>query len=411
MLLLPVTALVALTTATTYHTRPAELTTSAIRRYIATYNETRGKIPAWARKYGVTCNFCHSPAVPRLNGTGIKFRWAGYRMPAEIGQKIDVGKVSEYMSFRGRVRYGYEKTQSQPVSESGFSFHDATLFYSGAFGTSYSAFFEVEREAEYDIGLTAHMSTVWGNATAWGGFRFGLMHWLLRDGVAGFDRPTGIRTPTPLASPLTATMPFKFSKDQLGLEAYYVVGQNRLSAELLNGVNRTGSGGGKDTDVDKDFVITDQLLFDDRGSGLTLMGYYGSINGLDTSMPNLTSHFWRTAISANKIFPNSFELLGGLAYGKDTDLPTSADTKGFGYWGQAQYMIPPHSVTLFGRWEFADPDTDVDDNANRRFVFGGVVPLNLPEYLRLALEYALDFPQGPGSKNTNGFMAEMMLNF
>ena len=38
-------------------------------------------LPAWARRYNVNCSHCHAPAVPRLNATGIRFRWAGYRMP------------------------------------------------------------------------------------------------------------------------------------------------------------------------------------------------------------------------------------------------------------------------------------------------------------------------------------------
>ena len=48
--------------------------------------------------------------------------------------------------------------------------------------------------------------------------------------------------------------------------------------------------------------------------------------------------------------------------------------------------------------------------ANRRFVLGGVMPINLPQYLRWAIEYHLDSPQG-GAAKTNNFATELRLTF
>jgi hypothetical protein len=268
--------------------------------------------------------------------------------------------------------------------------------------------------AERGAGLVAQMSSAWGSERAWGGLRAGLMHWLLRDGVAGFDRPVGIRTPMPLASPLTSTLPFRFSKDQIGVEAYYVTGNNRVSVEVLNGVNPSGGGGDGDTDTQKDFVVTNQLLIDGLGSGVTLVGYYGTIRGVDPATPDLNSNFWRVGASANKII-SGFEVLGGFVYGRDSDLPTATgplgETTGLGYWGQLQYMIPQNDLTLFGRWEYLDTDTDIGDNARQRLVLGSVLPVSVPEYLRLAVEYALDIPQLSGAPKTHGIIAEVMLNY
>ena len=90
------------------------------------------EIPAWARRYNVNCSFCHAPAAPRLNATGIRFRWAGYRMPEDIGTQVSVDDVKNYIALRGRVRYVYDKTNGQPTSTSGFQFSDATLFVAGS---------------------------------------------------------------------------------------------------------------------------------------------------------------------------------------------------------------------------------------------------------------------------------------
>ncbi|MBI2072740.1 MAG: hypothetical protein HYT81_06865, partial [Gemmatimonadetes bacterium] len=103
-----------------------------VRNYVAehaAHGERAGPpIPAWARKYQLDCSACHSPAAPRLNGMGIQFRWAGYRMPDEIGQKVDVTDVGHYVSIRGRMRYDYDKTEGVPAT-SQFTWNDVTLFY------------------------------------------------------------------------------------------------------------------------------------------------------------------------------------------------------------------------------------------------------------------------------------------
>jgi hypothetical protein len=404
-----------------------------VRAYIAEYGTrslagARDWIPAWARRYNVNCSFCHAPAVPRLNATGIRFRWAGYRMPEDLGDAVEVEKIQNYISLRGRMRYDYAKTESEPTSNSSFAFNDASLFYSGPFGRNYGAVFELERAAENSLELVAHVMSAWGSEKSYGGVRLGQMHWLLREGVAGFDRPTGIRTPLPVNGPLTSAIPFAFSNDQLGVEAYYVRGSNRISAELLNGINAVGKGDESDPDNKKDVVVTDQFLFDSAGSGVTAVGYYGTLLGADAAAPGATSHFWRLGISANKFLGN-FEVLGSVLYGKDTDLPvvaggafTSPEVKGMGYWVYGGYTFQKSAAegekgdvealaTLFGRFEYTDPNTDLSANASRRFVLGGVVPINIPQYLRLALEYSRDFPQGAGALKTNAVTAELMLNF
>ncbi len=399
----------------------ADGTPAWLRAYMAEYSaknpeKAHAMIPAWARRYNKNCNACHSPAVPRLNAYGVRFKWAGYRPPDELGQQVDVEKVQNYLSVRLRTRYAYNKTENQPASNSQFSTEDYTIFYGGPFGKNYGAFFELER-AGAELELVANVGSAWGKEKSFGGFRIGQFHWLQREGLAGFDRPTGISTASPLGGKITGSVPFSFNNDQIGAEAYYVAGNNRASVEILNGIDRRGIGDEADTDLKKDFVFIDQYLIDDAGSGITAMGYYGSIVGLvDTVAPSLTSHFWRVGLTANK-FVDRFEVMGMVLYGKDLDLPTGArafatpENKGMGYWLYGGYMFPKNSFTLFGRYEYLDPNTDVANNANRRLVVGGVLPVGLPEYLRLALEGTLDTPQASGAPKKYGVTAQLMLNF
>lgn len=388
-----------------------------VRAYMAEYSprnleKTHAMIPAWARRYSKNCNACHYPAPPRLNAEGQRFKWAGYRYPDALGEKVEVERIQNYVSLRGRMRYNYAKTENQPASTSEFAFNDVTFFYAGPFEKSYGALFELEREPEGSIEIVAQMASAWGKENSYGGFRIGQMHWLQRVGLAGFDRPTGVRTPTPVGGRLTKAIPFSFATDQLAVEAYYVAGgKNRTSVQLLNGVNTEGRGDEGDVDKKKDFVAINQYLIDEAGSGVTAVGYYGSLDTAGT-----TAHFWRVGLTANKIYKD-FELLGAVMYGKDFDLPVTLgfpgnETKGLGWWVSGQYLFSQAaSLTVFGRYERVDSNTDLDNDADGRWVVGGVLPVGLPEYLRLALEGAVDVPQLSGAPRKYGLTAEVMLNF
>jgi hypothetical protein len=51
-----------------------------------------------------------------------------------------------------------------------------------------------------------------------------------------------------------------------------------------------------------------------------------------------------------------------------------------------------------------------DDDANRRFAVGSVLPINVPQYLPWASEFRHDSPQG-GLPRTNNLAIEIWLNF
>jgi len=377
---------------------------------------TASAIPAWARKYNMNCSGCHAPAAPRLNAKGLMFRWAGYRMPEEIGEKQEVKNISETMAARLRVRYAFSETEKSSPSRSEFVFNDATLFASGSLGKNYGAFIELET-AGGEVEVVNHFTGVFGKEDNYKGFRVGLMHWLLRGSAAGFDRPTGIATPTPLSGKLTkGALPFTFSTDQLGLEGFWVSGKNRFSAEVLNGINAAGSGGGGG-DLAKDFVLIDQYLLDDNGSGITAVAYFGQLVGADPKAASVKSKFTRFAISANKIYKQT-EVMAGYVSGQDSDLPvvtggafTASSVKGTGFWVYGGYTAKDPNLTLFSRYEFVNPNRDVAKAGTSRFVLGTVLPFSLPEYLRFAAEYTLDIPQATGSFKKHGFTAELMINF
>ena len=370
-------------------------------------------IPAWARKYNVNCSNCHGPAVPRLNAKGFAFKWAGYRMPEEIGESQEVKQISEYVAARFNMQYVWHKTESKSADVNAFVLDNATIFAGGPIGKWFGAFLEFSHSAD-GVELVNNVYGVWGKPTSFGGARVGQMHWLLEGAVAGFDRPTGISAPAPIDEPLTeGGVPFSFGVHQLGIEAFYVGGKNRLSFELLNGINSDGMGDGVGSPDHKDFAAIDQFIYDENGSGITAVAYRGSVDGLDPTRA-IVSHFNRYAISANKII-DRLEFTSGYVYGKDTDLPLGSNfsarsVNGWGAWGYAGYTFP-NTLTAFGRFDYVNSNSDVANTGNTRFVLGSVLPVNLPEYLRMAAEYTLDNPHASGGLKRHGLTLEAMLNF
>ncbi len=372
-------------------------------------------IPAWARKYNMNCSGCHYPAPPRLNAQGLRFRWAGYRMPDEMGEPVNVSQLANYISANGRVAWTYEKTAGAPTTGNGVALDGVALWYAGALGRSYSAFVEWEREAADNLGVIVQVGGVWGHEQSYGGFRVGQMHALFEAGIAGFDRTVGLSDPLPVG-PVTAGVPFNFGEHQLGAEGFYVIGRDRLSVMVLNGVTAQGEMAESDR-TQKDFVLTNQLLLDRHGSGVYAAVYGGTVIGLDPAAAAAASHFVRVAVSASKVFGN-VEVLGGLVYGRDSDLPTGAGLpfptariNGTGYWVSGQYALGGNGGALFGRYEFVDPNRDVAADGVRRYVFGGVLPLTLPQYLRATAEVSRDQPQASGQPATTRAAAGFTLTF
>lgn len=368
-------------------------------------------IPAWARKYNANCSMCHSPAVPRLNARGIQFKWAGYRMPEEIGENAEVARLQDYFAARTRVQYAYEKPAGGPASRNAFSIDGLSVFAGGAVGRVFGGLLEIDRAADGEVEAVVAASAVWGSERRFGGIRAGQGHMLLLGGgVAGFDRSIGLSRPLPFGSANTA-LALNLGGDLAGAEAFYVVGANRLGVQLVNSIG----GGEGSASTSQDVVLSNQLMWDDAGAGIGAAVYLGRARGLSEDDPGARARYSRVALTANKYVGN-LEVLGGYIVSRDRDLPpvnnfARPDVQGRGYWVSGQYTLRPTPLTLFARWESSDPDRDTNADADRRWVAGGVLPLNLPEYLRVALEFRRDLPQGSLRTRRNALAAELQLTF
>ncbi len=377
-------------------------------------------LPAWARKYGVSCNVCHTPGAPRLNPLGHQFRKLGYRMPEEIGQEPKYKEIGEYISMRGRARYEFENLgQGKGGSTSQFKWNDATLFYGGSVTKNLSAFFEWEWDDTDNVGLLGQFSWLMGNADRNVNFRIGQFHTLTRVGWAGFDRPSGISTPDVLSTDITSGgVPFKFNQDQRGIEAAVSLNKNtRLITQVLNGLNVAGSGnsGSSEGNTNKDFLLAYEQNLTERGSGFTLTGYRGVWNSAAGNDDLNQYTFYRLGATGSLVFPSPLvkdvdgELQCGLLYAQDNSPKNAsgiADTVGIGYWVGLEQWLKKGS--LFARWDAVNSNLDSSaDLWSNKGTLG--FTYNVNDYLRWATESFLKVKE-TGSDSA-GVTTELMFNF
>jgi hypothetical protein len=90
-------------------------------------------IPAFARKYGVSCSACHTN-WPRLNRFGINFKDNGYRMNRERDNPVTQPGTYWPLAFRTTVGYQYVNQTLVPVNPTASNPNGLATTQTGTFG-------------------------------------------------------------------------------------------------------------------------------------------------------------------------------------------------------------------------------------------------------------------------------------
>ena len=198
-------------------------------------------MPNFSRKLGVGCETCHTPAIPKLNETGFKFRAAGFRMPSDIGKEETAKKpdIGDYFAARIQARYDTQST-NQPngapitncpanvcgprTTTNAFSFMEATLYpLTGSWGKYFGSLSElsVSPEDVFEI-ENAYVRYVRGSENAFFTVRAGVFHPF--EGFGASDRPLSNARTLFQTSPIAAggrAIPYVFQSwglDEAGVE-------------------------------------------------------------------------------------------------------------------------------------------------------------------------------------------------
>ncbi len=365
-------------------------------------------LPAFARKYNADCSLCHSPAVPRLNKTGQKFRWSGYRFADEVGESQDITNVGNFLAVRGRGGIRYQDKEGD-ISTNQFEWKDTTFFYAGALTKNLSAFTEMEIE-DGKVELLSQVRALFGKSNQFTTLRFGQFHSIQGVGIGGFDRPTGISRSEIFDSKALTTsgIPFRIGENQQGVEVAHVRNNTRFIVQVLNGIGIgvDGTGIEGEQDREKDFLLAYEHILDDLASGFTLYAYRGVWH--DGTVSNDYS-FYRYGAVANKIFPFGSEMIGGYFRAEDR-VPSTVgrNVQGNSFYLEGQHFFEPLHTTLLARFDWIDPNDRVGGNNRRKETIGVVHTFDT--YLRLALE-GTQLTDDATNKTDYGLVAEAMLNF
>lgn len=363
-------------------------------------------IPAFARKYNADCAMCHYAAYPRLNSFGLQFRRMGYRTPTEVNKDQDVSNVSNFLSGRLRTQFGYDNTKGN-VERSEFRFPELSFMYMGAISRHWSAYIHGFANNGSSVDMHGYMMGIFGDANKFFTVRVGQMHMLQQEGLGGFDRPVGISSSPIHATALTrnaAPSNFNFDLRQRGAELAYVYGPGRLFAQVTNGLDETGSGVRRGTDINpqKDFLVGYDHILDEIASSFTVFYYNGTTHGAVTGGSTATSpdiavtgasntfSYSRFGFNANKIFtlPGTgfFEVMGGFVRSYDNvSRATGSDVAGNSFYAETQQYITGPELTFFQRFSLIDLDGGKKNTTRKDYTFGAVTPIET--WLRLAGEY------------------------
>ncbi|TKB77940.1 MAG: hypothetical protein E8D45_05140 [Nitrospira sp.] len=365
-------------------------------------------IPAWARKYNADCAMCHYAAFPRLNSFGLQFRRMGYRTPTEVNKDQDVSNVGNFLAGRLRTQFGYDNTKGN-VERSEFRFPEVSIMYAGAISRHWSAYIHGFANNGSSVDMHGHVMGMFGDHDKYFMVRIGQMHMLNQEGLGGFDRPVGISSTPIHGTALTrnaAPSNFNFDLRQRGAELAYVYGPGRLFAQITNGLDETGSGVRRGTDINpqKDFLVGYDHILDEIASSFTVFYYNGTTHGTvtptaatglalpdgaNTSLAN-TFSYSRFGFNANKVFTvpghGFFEVLGGFVRSYDNvSRVTGDDVGGNSFYAETQQYITGPELTFFQRFSLIDLDGGKKNTTRKDYTFGAVTPLET--WLRLAGEY------------------------
>ena len=327
---------------------PTSVTAAEVRDYMRTYASATGAgsftrrssspedvmarlavahaIPPFSRRFNVSCSYCHT-TIPRLNGTGYRFRAAGFRMPEDIGKestrKYDFG---DFFAARIQARFDVQVT-NQPngaavpnlvagapgprTTTVSPSFQEATVYpLTGSWGKYFGSLTELSTSPEDFFEVeNAYIRVVAGDENTFFTSRAGVFHsW---EGIGASDRPFSNARPlfqTVVQSSSGRAVPYVYQPwglDEVGLEVGGEFDKLSVRAAIVGGTfmrwspeantflafpaqtgpwkgaNQAVSSLGKPFDYvshnTPDFSANVTYTLNENGGGVSLLYYYGNI--------------------------------------------------------------------------------------------------------------------------------------
>jgi len=404
--------------------------------YIFSAARNASAIPMFARRYGVPCSTCHT-SPPRLNETGYRFRAAGFRMPEELGKKVEKSfKLSDHVGFRLQPRLDVVRSS---IGDLIHSKNDVELFASegyfwyGPVSKYFSAMAKVtfwpeeSSETERHERLEGGLRFDYGNADQFIDIRAGVPHPL--EGFGGSESYS-VSNSKPFIQELKTA---NFNQDTfftpLGLHQMAISGGYYYKRTTIRGGISSGMRllidhdeeelqpfgkkepftkalhGSEDSGPDVQLFFN-QILHPDGGNvslyyyngraslpRLDLLNQPGPSDPFDEStpmteeemanLPFFKNNFQRLTLYAG--YPiKKFSLLGGIQYGRD-EVGSGGHFSSLGHYAEANMKIVNDISVIGARFDWFDPARSKAENE-----VTGITPyvnVWIRSQLRISAEY------------------------
>lgn len=376
-------------------------------------------IPAWGRKYGVSCNVCHSAGY-KLTGTGGKFLREGMQLPGAPPKEAD---LSDYLSFGAKIRnWGSSKiTQSLATKveatepRSSFEAHALSIYSGGPLDSGFSYFAEMYLHENERKNPLESAETTASDMGDWSRSRLAEMYLtyfkplgrphdglfltakagrLMACPMPGLGARLAYSRPLPLTMQANPENPYRAFNRQYGASAG--LGYKGVYAEggLLNGTGKHENSVEIGTDTYKDGFATLEYGFGESGSAVGVYYYTGRYRS-DFSKPAIyksADKFSQTGLYTDYTFDLSGvrgALLGGYVFGRNkysTPARKNYKQRSEGYYAELQSHLYGGRLAPYFRWDYFDPDTRFHNNETAGPVLG--LHYKPMEHGRFVFEYS-----------------------
>jgi len=385
---------------------------------------------AFARKYGLACNTCHTVAFPRLNYYGEQFMRNGFQVPgSQDGSTTGKNKIADDLTLaqklgnivgvRGKIRV-YEKQDQNSVGEPIGSTLGSTIFgaifASGTIAQNIPVWMEMETNTQTGETELHNYFVGWTNVGGSSLVNFRVGGFTPTEWTSFSDQKRSLDAPV---SHPGAFRPTKFSKNQVnpynlrthtGIEYYGYTGP----AFWAIGVNDKMGGNydaSSSTDSNKDVYLVlrgEMPSGPAEGSSVSLLAYRAN-NGAEKD-GSANGEFTVYDLSANlRMGPLDFM----AAYVWDSDRNTAAgtdDDKGFV--AEADYKIMPGLMGILRYDSFDDGAVTSGDSTTSTWTPALVYAPR--ENLKLTASYTIDTSddtKGDFGEQNNIFDVELQFMF
>ena len=299
-------------------------------------------VPAWSRRYSVSCGYCHAYPSLQLTASGLDFLRRGHRMKGDSFDK----DLANLLSSHAEWTYTKQEKEAAP-----FESPEGHLHAGGAISSHFSTYTDVTLNGGELETLMLQFTKEHGDESYFTARVGKISPTIIRN--YGNGLMASASTPLVLTDATLADNPFTPARGSYGIDVGQRWKKLFVQTGVLNGEDVPGQASVNDH---KDFFATAELTATDQPSGVGVYYYRAGYDLGDPAVaPTLFDRYDRTSVFANYT-RDKVRLAGAYAFGKDR-VQTLPERKIRGYYVQAD-VHPAAWAAPFARYDWVQTERE-----------------------------------------------------